>query len=78
MPFVSSRKPILLTDDDFEYLNKIAKSRTSKKAISERAKIILLSNQGVSDSCIARQLGISRHVVMRTIKRVICIGIDRL
>lgn len=76
MPFVSSREPILLTDEDFEKLTKIAKSRTSKKAISERAKIILLSNQGKSDSNIARQLGISRHVVMRTIKRVLSIGIN--
>jgi transposase len=75
MPFVSSREPIVLTEEEFEYLTKIAKSRSSKKAISERAKIILLSSQGFSDSSIARQLGISRHVIIRTIKRILSIGI---
>ncbi len=75
MPFVSSREPIILTEEDHNYLTKVARSRNSKKGISERAKIILLSNQGKSDSIIARELGITRHKVMRTIKRVLSIGI---
>ena len=76
MPFVSSREPIILTEEEVNYLTSITRSRNSKKGINERAKIILLSNQGKSDSIIARELGITRHKVMRTIKRVLSIGIN--
>ena len=76
MPFVSSREPLILNDEEVRYLEKLVRSRNTKAGISLRAKIILMSNQGISDSSIARQLGISRHKVIRTISRVLKIGIQ--
>ncbi len=76
MPFVSFREPLILTDEEVSYLEKLSRSRNTKAGISLRAKIILLSNKGMSDSVIARQLGISRHKVIRTISRVLKIGIQ--
>ena len=75
MPFTSFREPIILTEEELNYLERLSRSRNTKRVISERAKVIILSNQGESDSFIARKLGISRHVVMRTINRVLKIGI---
>lgn len=76
MPFASSREPLILNSEEVGYLEKLVRSRNTKAGISLRAKVILLSNQGISDSAIARQLGISRHKVIRTISRVLKIGIQ--
>ena len=76
MPFVSARKPILLSDEDLDYLEKLIRSRTTRKDLHERAKIVLLSHQNKSDSAIARELGLTRQKVIRTINRVLTLGIQ--
>ena len=75
-PFLHFAEPLILTEEETNILRKISRSRDTKAGISQRAKIILLSNQGNSDSSIARELGITRHKVMRTISRVLKIGIQ--
>ena len=71
MPFSTLREPLILTEEETIFLEKISRSRDTKAGISQRAKIILLNNQENSDSSIARELGITRHKVMRTISRVL-------
>jgi transposase len=75
MPFVSVREPILLSDEDLAYLEHLTRSRTTRKDLHERATIVLLSHHGRSDSAIARELGIPRQKVIRTINRVLTIGV---
>jgi transposase len=75
MPFVSVREPVLLSDEDLDYLERLTRSRTTRKDLHERATIVLLSHQGKSDSAIARELGITRQKVIRTINRVLVIGV---
>jgi len=75
MPFVSVREPVLLSDEDLDYLERLTRSRTTRKDLHERATIVLLSHQGKSDSAIARELGIPRQKVIRTINRVLAIGV---
>jgi transposase len=75
MPFVSVREPLLLSDEDLDYLEKLAHSRTTQKDLHERAQIVLLSHQGTSDSAIARKLGLNRQKVIRTINRVLTVGV---
>jgi len=75
MPFVSVREPVLLSDEDLDYLEHLTRSRTTRKDLHERATIVLLSHQGTSDSAIARELGIPRQKVIRTINRVLAIGV---
>jgi hypothetical protein len=61
MPFVSVREPVRLSDEELDYLEKLIHSRTTQKGMYERAKMVLLSHQGKSDSAIARELGLSRQ-----------------
>lgn len=75
MPFVSVREPVLLSDEDLDYLEQLTRSRTTRKDLHERAEIVLLSHHGKSDSAIARELGITRQKVIRTINRVLAIGV---
>jgi hypothetical protein len=73
MPFVSVREPVLLSDEDLDYLEQLTRSRTTRKDLHERAEIVLLSHHGKSDSAIARELGITRQKVIRTINRVLAL-----
>ena len=75
MPFVSVREPILLSDEDLAHLEHLTRSRTTRKDLHERATIVLLSHHGRSDSAIARELGLTRQKVIRTINRVLTIGV---
>jgi len=75
MPFSSVREPVLLSDKELDYLEQLTHSRTTQKDLHERATIVLLSHQGKSDSSIARELGITRQKVIRTINRVLTIGV---
>ena len=54
MPFVSTREPVILLDEDVDYLEQLIHSRTTRTDLHERAKIVLLSHQGNTDSAIAR------------------------
>jgi len=72
---VSVREPVLLSDEDLAYLEHLTRSRATRKDLHERATIVLLSHHGRSDSAIARELGIPRQKVIRTINRVLAIGV---
>lgn len=66
---------LIISDEDLDYLEQLTRSRTTRKDLHERAEIVLLSHHGKSDSAIARELGIPRQKVIRTINRVLTIGV---
>lgn len=76
MPFLSQRPKLKLTDEEIENLNSLSASRTKPLREIERAKILLLTHQGISDSQIAKRLGTNRQKVIRCITKALAYGID--
>ena len=76
MPFLSVRSKIQLTDKEIENLTSLSTSRTKPLREVERAKILLLTHQGISDSQIAKRLGTNRQKVIRCITKALAYGID--
>ncbi len=75
MPFLSKRSKLQLTDKEIENLTSLSTSRTKPLREVERAKILLLTHQGISDSQIAEKLGTNRQKVIRCIKKGLAYGI---
>ncbi|MFZ2070190.1 MAG: helix-turn-helix domain-containing protein [Halobacteriota archaeon] len=59
-----------MTEKEIEYLTSLSTSRTKPLREVERAKILLLTYQGINDSKIAEKLGTNRQKVIRCIKKV--------
>jgi len=76
MPFLSQRTKLKLTDEEFENLTSLSASRTKPLREIERAKILLLTHQGISDSQIAEKLSTNRQKVIRCITKALAYGID--
>jgi transposase len=76
MPFLSQRSKLRLTDEEIENLTSLSNSRTAPLREVERAKILLLTYQGTSDSQIAKKLGTNRQKVIRCINKALAYGID--
>ncbi len=53
MPFLSTRSKLQLTEKEIEYLTYLSIFRTKPMREIERAKILLLTYQGINDSKIA-------------------------
>jgi transposase len=71
-------KPIKLTMEEKEELLTMSRSRKLERRYVERAKIILLSDQGLPMSDIIEQSGLSRPVVNKWRQRFRQLGIDGL
>jgi transposase len=56
--------PLMLDDGQREVLESLAKSRTSEHRVVQRARVLLLAGEGVSNSDIAVQVGVSRQTVL--------------
>jgi transposase len=54
----------MLDDGQREVLESLAKSRTSEHRVVQRARVLLLAGEGVSNSDIAVQVGVSRQTVL--------------
>jgi transposase len=76
MPFLSQRPKLKLTDEEIENLTSLSASRTKPLREIERAKILLLTHQGISDSQIAEKLNTNRPKVIRCITKALAYGID--
>lgn len=76
MPFLSQRPKLKLTDEEIENLTSLSASRTKPLREIERAKILLLTHQGISDSQIAEKLNTNRQKVIRCIMKALAYGID--
>ena len=69
---------VVLTDEQREQLQAFVRSRTLPNGLTRRAKIVVLASQGVSNTAIAAQLGISNPTVAHWCKRFISHGIEGL
>ncbi|MFZ3383845.1 MAG: IS630 family transposase [Candidatus Methanoperedens sp.] len=75
MPFLSLRSKLQLTDEEIENLTALSNSRTAPLREVERAKILLLTHLGTSDSQISKRLGTNRQKVIRCINKALAYGI---
>ena len=71
MPSGRPKQPLILSDDVKSQLEQIANSRTLPYAQVRRAKIILMSDQGLTNTAIAKQVGLSISMVGLWRKRFI-------
>ena len=62
-------KTISLTDDDKSYLNKLLMQSTLEIRVYQRAKILLLKSDGITNEAIADKLDIGIGVVKRCLKK---------
>ncbi len=76
MPFLSQRSKLQLTEEEIKNLRSLSNSRTAPLREVERAKILLLTYQGISDSQIAKKLGTNRQKVIRCINKALAYGIE--
>lgn len=75
MPFLSQRSKLQLSEEEIKNLTSLSTSRTAPLREVERAKILLLTHQGISDSQIAKKLGTNRQKVIRCINKALAYGI---
>ncbi len=72
------KKELLLTDASREDLDTLANSRSMPHALVERARIILLSAEGKTNTAIADKLGISKPTVGKWRQRYLRFGLQGL
>jgi len=67
---------VILTGDEISALQKIVRTHTSEARTVQRAKILLYSAEGMSDSSIAEKLDINRRSVYNCIAKYIAAGME--
>ena len=67
---------VILTEADIEKLQKIVRTRTAEARTVQRAKILLCSFDGMSDTAVAEKLDISRQSVINCISKFHAAGVD--
>jgi len=60
---MANTKPIVLTDEDYEYLQSLVRQRTIQAQVVERAKILIYKAQGDANQAIADRLDININTV---------------
>ena len=75
MPKPSKKQPLKMNENDLKELQRIKKSRTESKSRNERATMMLMYNQGVTISEIARIFNTNRPKVERLIKKALELGV---
>src|SRR4030095_5403587 len=75
MPFPRKRRPLALTVEEQERLERIRRSRKEEKRRTMRAGILLDSLAGLSDVAIARAHQVNRHTVELCIRKCLRFGL---
>jgi len=70
--------PVSLTDEQRAQLQALARSRSLPHSLVRRARIVLLADQGLANSSIATQLGVSNPTVTEWCRRFNNAGIEGL
>ena len=76
MPFVSRRKPLVLSDEDRDRLEELRRSRVAEKRQVMHAALLLDSAKGMGDSAVAAANGVNRHTVDLCVRKCLQFGVD--
>jgi transposase len=69
---------LIVTDEDREVLERWAKRPKSPHSIAQRARIVLLSADGMTNNSVAERVGVNQATVVKWRKRFIAGGVDGL
>lgn len=72
---ISRRSKLSLNREEEDYLIKLSNSRSQSASLVERAKIVLLSVQGINDTEISLELNVAYNTVRTRIQRVLDFGV---
>ncbi|MCP5091669.1 MAG: IS630 family transposase [Gammaproteobacteria bacterium] len=75
---INTRRDIPLSEEDREYLERIVRASTSAQRDVLRARAVLLSSAGFTNTLVAKKLGVSGQTVGKWRKRFIDFGIPGL
>jgi len=75
MARISRRPKLSLTHEEVKYLEKLSHSRSEPASLVQRAKIVLLSFQGINDTNITQELNVAYNTVRTRIQRVLDFGV---
>ena len=78
MPRGRPLAPLTLTDEQQDQLNGIAQSATLPYALVVRARMILASAEGLTNSAVARRCGVTQQTVGKWRRRFRAAGIEGL
>ncbi|MCM3689022.1 IS630 family transposase [Kocuria rosea] len=70
--------PLLLRQDDREELTRLARSTSVRAGLAQRARIVLLAAEGISNTAIAEKVGTTRNTVIAWRARYEQAGIEGL
>lgn len=70
--------PIAVSDEDHEVLVRLAKRPTAPHSIATRARIVLLSSEGLSNTEVAERIGVDQSTVRKWRERYRSGGVDAL
>jgi transposase len=70
--------PITVSDEDREVLVRLSKRPTAPHGIATRARIVLLSSEGLSNTEVAQRVGVDQATVRKWRERYRAGGIDAL
>ena len=76
MPLPKRRRPLVLTEQEREILERICRSRKEQKRRTVRAAILLDSVAGLSDQAIAKVHGVNRNTVVLCIHKYLRFGVQ--
>jgi transposase len=69
-------KPVILDNEQREYLTKLNRSRTEEASRVQRARIILMAADGDGDKKIAKAVGLNKNSVHATIGKFFSMGLE--
>lgn len=67
---MANAKAIILTDEDYKYLQSLTRQRTIQAQVVERAKILIYKAQGDANQAIADRLDININTVKLCLKNI--------
>lgn len=76
MPFTKRRKALDFTDEEFNKLEALRRSRTDERRRAVRAAILLDSQAGMGDEAIARAQHVNRNTVVHCINKCLRFGVE--
>lgn len=72
------KKPVILSDEEYEQLTSIVRSRSLPHGLVRRAQIVLLAAEGIANTEIAKRIGLNIHSVSKWRQRYLAEGISGL
>src|SRR5260370_18722866 len=70
--------PIVLADEDRAILVRLSKRPTAPHGIAQRARIVLLSSEGLSNTAVAERMAVNHTTVTKWRNRFLHGGLDAL